>query len=230
MELSRVGAIEAVELGVALQGVVRTARTADNAAKSIVQHLYRTLWTGTGGERAPGPTPEGRGGLSMTPLQPAPLLRDHPLREQLNHEVHARPSESIVSPVRVSFLAMFCDDQNRDREWLHILQLAHRYGIELPAQPQSHLSVDFGPFRLRYERHGEFSRYKFIVSGATSEPFSEIALARVPSEWVEQIGGVRVTGTHTEIMAADAVRPSYEDVAARYFDGNALIGRSSVLE
>ena len=46
------GAIEAVELGVALQGMVRAARTVDAAATSIVQYLFRTLSTGDGSERA----------------------------------------------------------------------------------------------------------------------------------------------------------------------------------
>lgn len=52
MELSRVGAIEAVELGVDLQGLVRAARGVDAAAASIVQYLYRNLATAHKGERA----------------------------------------------------------------------------------------------------------------------------------------------------------------------------------
>ncbi|GAC1486950.1 MAG: hypothetical protein NVS1B16_15150 [Pseudarthrobacter sp.] len=52
MELSRVGALEAVQLGVDLQGLVRAARAVDAAAVAIVQHLYRNLAAAAPGDRA----------------------------------------------------------------------------------------------------------------------------------------------------------------------------------
>jgi len=188
----------------------------------IVENACRLL--GTSDSDARGVTANEQGDLRMTDQQRAPQLREHPLRGQLNDEVHARPSESLVSPARISFLAMFTGDQNRDREWPSILRLADRFGVTLDERPRSHLSVDLGPFRLRYERHSEFSRYKFIVPGGTAEPFSEVALSRVPADWLEQLGGELITATHVEIMAVDDVRPTYEDVASRFFDGNALVG------
>jgi uncharacterized membrane-anchored protein len=50
----------------------------------------------------------------------------------------------------------------------------------------NHFSGDLGSFRLRWERHGEFARYQFILPGAFDEPFSHPAINRVPGEWVSR--------------------------------------------
>ena len=92
------------------------------------------------------------------------LPPDHPLRIELNDEAHARPSEALQAPLRLTFLALYSDPSQRDREWLHVCELARRFGHEPPLRA-SHYSADFGSFRLKWERHSEFTRYKFIVGG-----------------------------------------------------------------
>jgi hypothetical protein len=44
------------------------------------------------------------------------LPPDHPLRVELNDEVHARPPEALVAPVQVSFLALFSDSSRRETQ------------------------------------------------------------------------------------------------------------------
>ena len=44
------------------------------------------------------------------------LPPDHPQRQELNDEVHARPPESLTAPSRLSFLALVSDPAQRSRE------------------------------------------------------------------------------------------------------------------
>lgn len=108
---------------------------------------------------------------------------------ELNDEVHARPPEALVAPVRVSFLALFSDSSRRETQWGQVRDLAGRFGAAPPKPGANYYSADLGPFRLKWERHTEFVRYKFIVAGAGDDPFAEPAITAVPGEWVAALPG-----------------------------------------
>ena len=44
------------------------------------------------------------------------LPPDHPLRTELNDEVHARPPDALAAPVCVWYLALVSDGAGRERE------------------------------------------------------------------------------------------------------------------
>ena len=151
------------------------------------------------------------------------LPPDHPLRIELNDEAHARPSEALQTPLRLTFLALFSDPTQRDREWQHVCALAHRFGHEPPTRA-SHYSADFGPFRLKWERHSEFTRYKFIAGGPCDEPFASPALHAVPADWLAGLPGELIVATHAALLPVGAEAPDYEALATRHFAGNVLVG------
>ena len=150
------------------------------------------------------------------------LPADHPLRVELNDEAHARPPEALAAPLRLTFLALYSDATQREQEWEHVCALARRYGRTPPARA-SHYSADFGPFRVKWERHTEFTRYKFIVAGG-ADPFAEPALQAVPSDWLAALPGKVMVATHAALMPAGAGEADPEVLAARYFGGDALVG------
>ncbi len=152
------------------------------------------------------------------------LPADHPLRRELHAEIHARPPESLSAPLRLAFLALCSDPSNREAEWRHVRELASRYGVVLPEQAGSHLSVDLGPFRLKWERHSEFARYKFVVPGAGRDPFEESALASVPADWLAAIPGSVMVAAHAALLRQDQIDAEPEALSARYFAGNPLVG------
>jgi uncharacterized membrane-anchored protein len=152
-----------------------------------------------------------------------PLPADHPLRGALNDEVHARPPEALTAPLTASFLALYAPDGDRAAEWAHLGVLAARHGVRLDGPPRSHLRLELGPFRLRFERHSEFARYKFIVTGDTGLPFEHTALERVPADWVAGLGGQVMVATHVAIQKLAGPLPDADALAARHFDGQALI-------
>ncbi|MFK5088320.1 DUF3422 family protein, partial [Klebsiella pneumoniae] len=51
------------------------------------------------------------------------LPDNHPLRIELNNEVHARPPEALVAPCRISYLALWSDYTMRERQWQAVCDL-----------------------------------------------------------------------------------------------------------
>jgi uncharacterized membrane-anchored protein len=151
---------------------------------------------------------------------------DHPLRLELNDEVHARPPEALAPPLRLTFLALYSDATQRDREYQHVCSLARRFGATGPPPGATHYSADLGPFRIKWERHTEFTRYKFIVDGPGSDPFGQPALEVVPAEWLADIPGEVMVASHAALLRAGPAAPDYEAVAAQHFAGNVLVGAS----
>jgi uncharacterized membrane-anchored protein len=151
------------------------------------------------------------------------LPPDHPLRKELSDEVHARPPEALQAPLRLTFLGMYSDPANRDREWELVSALAARYGREVP-QRANHYSADFGSFRLKWERHTEFTRYKFIVAGPCDDPFAQPALESVPQDWLASLPGEVMVATHAALLPEPAGDIDYETLSAAHFGGNVLIG------
>jgi uncharacterized membrane-anchored protein len=152
------------------------------------------------------------------------LPSDHPLRIELNDEAHARPSEALAAPLRLTFLALYSDPSQREREWDHVRALARRFEAPLPSPRAKHYSADLGPFRMKWERHSEFTRYKFIVAGAGDDPFESPALQAVPADWLAELAGQMMVATHAAILPAPPGPPDFEAIATRHFAGNVLAG------
>lgn len=133
-----------------------------------------------------------------------PLPASHPLREELHDEVHARPPLPLVSPCRVSAIALLSGNESRNEEWRLLRELGERFGVRVAETPSGYLAADFGPFQLKWERHTEFSRYVIVVDGAEGGPFSHPAIEAVPSEWVQRLPGRILYAGHVEIVAPRA--------------------------
>lgn len=99
---------------------------------------------------------------ASTTTEPAPSLaslglREHPLRDELDQEFHARPFERLETPCSISHLALLSGPGREaiDRDRAHVARLCARFGAAPPAPGAVHLSVDCGSFRLKWERHSE---------------------------------------------------------------------------
>jgi uncharacterized membrane-anchored protein len=153
-------------------------------------------------------------------------LPNHARRVELNDEVHARPPERLSPPARLSYLAMLNDASANATgcDCDCVQQLAARFDI-LPPQPHdNHFSADFGAFRMKWERHGEFARYMFIVPGQETQPFAEPAWSSVPADWLGSLPGKVLTAAHLIIEKADDTSVNHDDLSARYFGGHPLVG------
>ena len=151
------------------------------------------------------------------------LPANHPLRFELAGEVHARPHEALVAPVRASYVAVLVDAADREREHAHVARLCREAGVAPPEPGAIHFSADLGALRLRWERHTEFSSYTFFCAGVGTARFSEPATARVPADWLRAIPGRTLTAAHAEILDRATPMPAARDIAS-FFDGNYVIG------
>ena len=89
-------------------------------------------------------------------------LNQYPQRHALHNEIHARPPESIVAPVVVSHIVMLASAAERAASRAHIAELLRNQHLPMPDASSTHLRMDFGQYRLRWEMHTEFVTYTFI--------------------------------------------------------------------
>ncbi|MEQ8708241.1 MAG: DUF3422 domain-containing protein [Rhodospirillales bacterium] len=150
------------------------------------------------------------------------LLREHDLRRRLADEAHARPFQPSDSPVRVTHLAMVQNQTDQKLIHSHLGELCGLYDIRLPPMDARHFSADFGDFRLRWERHTEYSSYTLTVSASEGAPFSETALSKAPEQWIENMPGRLIAGGHLEMQRDDSRLDL--DQARTWFGGNPVIG------
>jgi len=135
-------------------------------------------------------------------------LRDHPLRAALNAEVHSRPFASLQSPQRISHLALLSGEGAAERERRHVAGLCESRGVAGPSPDANHFYCDLGAFRLKWERHTEFSTYTFFVAGPFSGgPFAGRAIERPPREWLAGLPGDVLVAVHLELLPASAPAP-----------------------
>ena len=152
------------------------------------------------------------------------LPGNHSQRFLLNNEVHSRPPELMSAPLRLSFLALMAGNEARAREHALMVELAQRYAQTPPAPESSHYSADFGPFRIKWERHTEFTRYKFIVVGEHADPFASPAIALVPPEWLASLPGQVIAAAHVALQHNYAKPQDPDDISEKLFGSNALMG------
>lgn len=151
------------------------------------------------------------------------IPENHPQRFQLANEVHARPHAPLQAPERASYLAVLLDPGQRAAEQAHLAKLCERYGAHPPPGDAIHFAADLGPFRLRWERHTEFSSHTFFVRGAAAAPFAETAAAAVPKDWLAAIPGHTIVAAHADLLDRTQPVPDLAGVAA-HFGGNYVIG------
>ena len=149
---------------------------------------------------------------------------DHPRRFELNDEVHARPPEALQAPARVSYLALLLDGTGRAEEVARLADLARSCKASVPAADANHFAADLGPFRIKWERHTEFSRYMFIVDGASDAPFGDPAIERVPAGFVAGLPGEVIAAAHVALLPAEPEEPVLDALSRTMLGGNVVVG------
>jgi len=154
----------------------------------------------------------------------APTLpRDYPERLVLADEVHARPYEALETPEVAAYVAVLVEPDERPAERAHLVALCERFGVTPPPESSNHFRGVFGPVRLKWERHGEFSAYTAFFRGAGEPPQAASALAALPADWVAAIPGRTIAAAEAALVPAAPDPPDPAALAAR-FRGNVVVG------
>ncbi len=166
-------------------------------------------------------TPDAKG--DEAPMVEHTGITAHALREALLHEAHARPFESLDTPLRVSHLVMHTGTQGRRAEVAHVAALCERYALPAPSPDASHFIVETPDYRLRWERHTEFSTYTVFVNGSGPEPFAETAMRLLPADWLPDLPGELLAAMHVCLLHTQALSTDSESLS-RYLQGDSLAG------
>ncbi|UZD54209.1 DUF3422 family protein [Caldimonas aquatica] len=155
------------------------------------------------------------------------MLTPHPWRETLHNEVHARPYERLQAPLALTHLALLTPPGDpASREHLHRLLRARH--LPLPAAEASHLSIDLGGVRLRWEQHTEFQSYTFwrhLPDNPTS--FDPTAVSAVPQDWLRAVPGEWLVGMH--VVVTSSRDDSADPLVRGCLDEDTLVG-STVMD
>ena len=155
-----------------------------------------------------------------------PLPPDHPLRYQLVHELHARPSPRLRAPCHAVFLAIKKprDAANRDREEdrRHLIELLDRFGANHPPAGASHYYGQVGKYHLRWECYTEFVTYTIFVDGVAERPFDPDAYDVFPADWVAKAPGLTLTAALVRVEPWADPEPPDEERIRSWFSPDAL--------
>jgi uncharacterized membrane-anchored protein len=153
----------------------------------------------------------------------SPDLRNHPLRHVLNNELHARPFVALRPPECVSYLALHTGEQSAGSDHTALMRLCERYGVTPPQSGVNHFAQDFGPFRLKWERHTEFVTYAFFRHGGIDEPFRAPVIEEVARDWLDRLPGSVLVAVHVAMLPRDAAPPTPHDLE-RQFKAETVVG------
>lgn len=132
-------------------------------------------------------------------------LSDHPLRQELSAEVHARPYMHLDKNERATHLAFLTGERGVEEERALVAELCQQQGVEPPVEGSNFHAVDLGNYRLRWERHTEFTSYSFFAhaeafeGNGARERFARTAMEFVPQDWLSRLPGQVLAGLHMEM-------------------------------
>jgi uncharacterized membrane-anchored protein len=131
------------------------------------------------------------------------LPKTHPQRIALHNEIHARPPEAMTPPLAISHIVMVADAKGRDASREHLAALLRDHHLPQPDAGSSHVRMDFGAFRVRWELHTEFVTWTFSRP-IDAEGFGEreplTAIESVPQDWLSRLPGELLESVHLWVL------------------------------
>ena len=134
-------------------------------------------------------------------------LNQYPQRQALHNEIHARPPESLTAPAAVSHVVMLTSPAERAASRAHVAELLRNQHLPMPDAASTHLRMDLGQYRLRWEMHTEFVTWTFMrqlettpLPGQTPPTASQV----VPQEWLAALPGECLASVHVWALSSKA--------------------------
>lgn len=171
---------------------------------------------------------------SLTPLsslitEPQDLLKEKLLaipeysqRQELHNELNSVAYELLAPPVELSHLVLISERHWVDQERELVGELCERYGINPPNTHENDFSADFGEFRLRWERHTEYSTYTVYRAKPFVTPFEHPAIEYVPQEWLIRLPGELLVATHIALEDRSRPKRSLHELSNLFASGTVI--------
>jgi uncharacterized membrane-anchored protein len=113
------------------------------------------------------------------------IAQQHPNRQSLHNEVHARPYEAIESPCTLLHWVYETIGESAADILAHLAQLLKAHHLPAPDADISQISVDMVNYRLRWERHAEFVTYTIWKQNASADELH----SALPRAWINSALG-----------------------------------------
>jgi len=143
------------------------------------------------------------------------MVPQHPQRAQLHNEIHERPPEPMAAPLAISHIVMVCDAEQREASREHLACLLRDHHLAVPDRDATHLRVEIGSTRIRWELHTEFVSWTAIrrLDEEAFDPrYPASAGHDLPQDWLAELPGQCLVSQH---LWALAVRPLAIEECAR---------------
>ncbi|HUF87493.1 MAG TPA: DUF3422 domain-containing protein [Thermohalobaculum sp.] len=168
------------------------------------------------------------------------ILPDHPQRQALTDELHARPAPELGAPGRALFIALQAPDaaavRDAEADRAHLAGIIARHGGTPPEAEADQYLAELDGFRLKWERHTEFVSYTLYEEGPAGRLFDAALARHFPEDWLAAAPGRLIVAIEVEVVhveALEAAEAFLEETlgpvlardslaAARVIDGNAL--------
>jgi len=177
---------------------------------------------------------------AMTPITAAPItpgleagFDEHPLRQRLDAEFHARPPLPLRGPTRITHLAFLHEGVDGLQELLHFERRMNQEGWRELASSAAYRLYERHRVVVRCELHTEFSSYTLFVPTDSEACKEADALKLLPYEWRHAAAGKLLVATRIEMRSTASVTPErkirelatpeQQVVVSRAVDGKAWI-------
>ncbi len=125
-------------------------------------------------------------------------MRDHPLRQRLNEELHSRPSIPVRPPARILHLAML--DPGSGRLKAAFAAFCARNALPEPGEAARQAVVEIGTQRLKWERHGEFGTLTFVGSPPEDLLAPSLIVPALLGEITGDLGDLRIAAADIRLV------------------------------
>ena len=138
---------------------------------------------------------------------------NHTARIELHAEIHARPHARIRIPALVTNVSVLSAGVSVEDELLVLRQLPGQANLSMADMTQSFLRLRIGDYLVKWERHGEFTRYSITQAlpshaGWGAENPDVSTMLNLPASWLESIPGKTISATQ---LALIQVKPGSDD-------------------
>lgn len=142
------------------------------------------------------------------------------LRHALHGEVHARPHELLESPFEALHLVLLSGEAGPSEDRKHLARLCEMNGVPVVVPVDNFHVLDLPAFRLRWERHTEFSTWTLFKTGGFDHPFDSDLLGLLPESWRNAMPGRLLLSLRLALETADREPEELE----RYFMPSPRVG------
>ncbi|TAM51978.1 MAG: DUF3422 family protein [Paraburkholderia sp.] len=127
---------------------------------------------------------------------------NHPLREPLSQELHARPFLRIDGPASVSHLAVY-SERDEDIHGRLLATLTAAMSLPSPLPQHNHYTAKRDDWQIKWEKHTEFSTFTFVRTGVQDRLFSGAAMNDLPASWLALLKECVLVAVHAELRCGD---------------------------